>query len=112
MGIAGLGIPPDGKSRRVSALRRKVLGAGEWLAGAARPRAALHHMARVWLQLRDALGDRPVDIPMRVQFGFYPRYRLLVTYFIERKGWSIDQLLQTRLTEDEATEIMRADEKR
>ena len=42
-------------------------------------------------QLRDALGDRPVDIPMRVKFGFYPRYRLLVTYFIEKKGWSVDQ---------------------
>jgi hypothetical protein len=55
-------------------------------------------------QLRDALGDRPVDTPMRVKYGFYPRYRLLVTYFIEKKAWSVDQLLQTRLTEDEATE--------
>ena len=63
-------------------------------------------------QLRDALGDQPVDIPMRVKYGSYPRYRLLVTYFIERKGWSVDQLLQTGLTENEATEIMRADEKR
>jgi hypothetical protein len=62
-------------------------------------------------QLRDALGDRPVDTPMRIKYGFYPRYRLLVTYFIEKKGWSVDQLLQTRLTEDEATEVMRADEK-
>jgi hypothetical protein len=60
-------------------------------------------------QLRDALGNRPVDIPMMVKYGSYPRYRLLVTYFIERKGWSIDQLLQTRLTEDEASNIMRAD---
>ena len=63
-------------------------------------------------QLRDALGDRPVDTPMRVKYGFYPRYRLLVAYFIEKKGWSADQLLQTRLTEDEATTIMRADENR
>ena len=63
-------------------------------------------------QLRDALGDRPVDIPMRVKYGSYPRYRLLVTYFIEKKGWSVEQLLQTRLTEDEATEIMRADQNR
>jgi hypothetical protein len=62
-------------------------------------------------QLREGLGDRPVDIPMRVQYGFYPRYRLLVTYFIEKKGWSVDQLLQTRLTEDEATDIMRTDER-
>jgi hypothetical protein len=63
-------------------------------------------------QLRDALGDRPVDTPMRLKYGFYPRYRLLVAYFIEKKGWSVDQLLQTRLSEDEATTIMSADEKR
>ena len=49
---------------------------------------------------------------MRVKYGSYPRYRLLVTYFVEKKRWSFDQLLQTRLTEDEATDIMRSDEKR
>ena len=63
-------------------------------------------------ELRDALGDRPVDIPMMIRYGSYPRYRLLVTFFIEKKGWSVDQLLQTRLTEDEATAIMRADARR
>ena len=63
-------------------------------------------------QLRDALGDRPVDIPMMVKYGSYPRYRLLVTFFIERKGWSVDQLLQTRLTVEEANQIMRADTQR
>ena len=49
---------------------------------------------------------------MMIKYGSYPRYRLLVTFFIEKKGWSVDQLLQSRLTEDEATEIMRADAKR
>ena len=49
---------------------------------------------------------------MRVKYGSYPDYRLLVTYFVEKKGWSFDQLMQTRLTKDEATAIMRADEKR
>ena len=63
-------------------------------------------------QLRAALGDRPADIPMMVRYGSYPRYRLLVTFFIERKGWSVDQLLHTRLTAEEANEIMRADAKR
>jgi hypothetical protein len=63
-------------------------------------------------QLRDALGDRPVDILMMQTYGAYPRYRLLVTYFIEKKGWSVEQLLDTRLTNDEAVEIMRADQKR
>lgn len=63
-------------------------------------------------QLRGALGDRPVDISMMVKYGSYPRYRLLVTYFIEKKGWSIDQLLHTRLTAEEANQIMRADGRR
>ena len=63
-------------------------------------------------ELRDALGDRPVDIPMRMKYGFYPRYRLLVRFFIERKGWSVEQLLQSRLTEDEAADLMRADAER
>lgn len=63
-------------------------------------------------QLRDALGDRPVDIPMMVKYGSYPRYRLLVTYFLERQGWTIDQLLHTRLSAEQAVAIMRADAKR
>ena len=60
-------------------------------------------------QLREALGERPVDVPMMQAYGGYPRYRLLVTYFLEKKGWSVEQLLNTRLTDDEATAIMRAD---
>ena len=60
-------------------------------------------------ELRDALGDRPVDDRMRQRYGSYPRYRLLVTYFLEKKGWTGDQLLETRLTTDEAVAIMRAD---
>ena len=63
-------------------------------------------------ELRGALGDRPVDIPMMIRYGSYPRYRLLVTFFLEKKGWSVDQLLQSRLSEAEATEIMRADGRR
>src|SRR5262245_57922511 len=63
---------------------------------------------RSFEELRAALGERPVDIPMMVKYGFYPRYRLLVMFFLEKKGWSVNQLLQTRLTEEEATAIMRA----
>jgi hypothetical protein len=62
--------------------------------------------------LRDALSERPVDIPMMVKYGSYPRYRLLLTFFIQREGWSVDQLFHTRLTVEEANEIMRADAKR
>lgn len=59
-------------------------------------------------ELREALGDRPVDIPMMQKYGAYPRDRLLVTYFLEKKGWSVDELLRTRLTFDEALAQMRA----
>jgi hypothetical protein len=59
-------------------------------------------------QLRDALDDRPDDTAMRVKYGGYPRYRLLVTYFIEKKGWTADQLLATRLTTDAAIQVMNA----
>jgi hypothetical protein len=45
---------------------------------------------------------------MRVKYGSYPRYRLLVTYFIEKKSWTADQLLATRLTTDAAIQVMNA----
>jgi hypothetical protein len=60
-------------------------------------------------ELRRLLGDHPADIPMMVRYGGYPRYRLLVTYFLEKKRWSVEQLFQSRLTEDEANALMRAD---
>jgi hypothetical protein len=44
--------------------------------------------------LRDALGDRPVNVPMMQRYGFYPRYQLLVPYFIEKKGWTASRLLE------------------
>jgi hypothetical protein len=59
-------------------------------------------------QLRDALGERPVDVAMMQKYGAYPRYRLLVTYFIEKQGWTIEDLLRTRLTFAQAMGIMRA----
>jgi len=63
-------------------------------------------------ELRRALGDRPVDVPMMQQFGSYPRYRLLVTYFLETKRWPIDRLLATRLSYDEAMALMAQDDGR
>lgn len=63
-------------------------------------------------QLHIALGDRPVDNRMMQTYGSYPRYRLLVTYFLEKKNWSVDRLLATRLSEDEALAMMSADASR
>jgi hypothetical protein len=62
-------------------------------------------------ELRDALGERAVDVPMMIKYGSYPRYRLLVTYFIEKKGWTASQLLETRLTMNEAVQVMRGNER-
>lgn len=62
-------------------------------------------------QLRNALGERPVDVQMMQTYGGYPRYRLLVTYFIEKKGWSVEQLLKTTLSLDEALAIMGGEQK-
>lgn len=61
-------------------------------------------------RLDAALGDRPVDIDMMRAYGAYPHYRLLVTYFIEKRGWSAEQLLQTRLSYVEAVALMRRGE--
>jgi len=60
-------------------------------------------------ELRDALRDREVDVPMMMAYGSYPRFRLLVTYFFEKKGWSADQLLRSNLSYDDAMALMRAD---
>jgi hypothetical protein len=58
-------------------------------------------------QLQAAIGDRPSDNEMMQSYGAYPPYRLLVTYFLEKRGWSIEHLLQTRLTFEEAQKLMR-----
>ncbi|HUN46679.1 MAG TPA: hypothetical protein VMU85_09165 [Stellaceae bacterium] len=59
--------------------------------------------------LRNALGTRPVDVPMMQHYGAYPRDRLLVTYFLEKKGWSVEELLRTKLSFEEAWAMMRAE---
>jgi len=59
-------------------------------------------------ELKSALGDREVDVPMMMAYGSYPRFRLLVTYFLEKKGWTVDQLMRTTLSYDDAMAQMRA----
>ena len=60
-------------------------------------------------ELRDALGDRPVDVAVMQSYGSHPRYRPLVAYFIERNGWTVERLLHTKPAFDEANELMRRD---
>jgi hypothetical protein len=83
----------------------------EWVREGIADYVAIEHR-QSFEQLRDALGERPVDVAMMQAYGAYPRYRLLVTYFLEKKGWSVDELLQTKLSTDEALAIMGADAKR
>lgn len=52
------------------------------------------------------IGERDADLPMMRAYGVYAPYRLLVTHFLEEKGWSIDQLLQSELTLVEARAIV------
>lgn len=48
-------------------------------------------------------GDRDLD-PKRS--GLYARYRLLVAYFLEREGWSVDRLLRSSLSQAEAERLL------
>jgi hypothetical protein len=40
--------------------------------------------------------------------GYYARYRLLVAFYLDRKGWSVAKLMDTRLTLEEAEREMNA----
>jgi hypothetical protein len=45
-------------------------------------------------------GEAPLAVINR--FGVYPKYRLLVGYFLDRKGWSLEQLLHSTMSLEEA----------
>jgi hypothetical protein len=45
-------------------------------------------------------GETPLAVINR--FGVYPKYRLLVGYFLDRKGWSLEQLLHSTMSLEEA----------
>ena len=48
-------------------------------------------------------GDPALDFK---KSGQYARFRLLAAYYLERRLWSVDRLLNTRLTEEEAEQEM------
>ena len=48
-------------------------------------------------------GDPALDFK---KSGQYARFRLLAAYYLERRRWSVDQLLNTRLTEQKAEQEM------
>ena len=51
------------------------------------------------------IGENEPDIDMMRTHGVYAPYRLLVTYFVDEAGWSIDQLLESELSLEEAQAI-------
>lgn len=48
------------------------------------------------------IGQNDADIEMMKAYGVYAPFRLLVTWLLEEEGWSVDQLLTTRLSLEEA----------
>ena len=57
-------------------------------------------------QLYSIIGEREADLEMMKAHGVYAPYRLLVTYFLEEAKWTIDQLLESRLTLEEVQAIV------
>jgi len=63
-------------------------------------------------------GQFAVGIWFRFRFGVMdiensnnqeiPASSRLVTYFLEKKGWTVEQLLETKLTFEEAAKLMKA----
>ena len=52
--------------------------------------------------LREVVRSEPNALPLWKSQGYYARYRLLVQYYLEERGWSVDQLLTSGLSLDEA----------
>lgn len=53
---------------------------------------------------RALVEDKPEMNPAKS--GLYARYRLLVAFMLKREGWTIDRLLQSRLSQDDAEAIL------
>ena len=58
------------------------------------------------LHRRYLVGDPELDF---TRSHTYSRFRMLTAYLLQRRGWTVDQLLATRLTEAEALAMMDAD---
>lgn len=48
------------------------------------------------------IGERDADLSMMKSYGVYAPYRLLIAYLLEEEEWSIEQLLNSKLTLQEA----------
>ena len=57
--------------------------------------------------LDGVLGDAPITLESLDAYGAYPRYRLLVSWFLDEADWTLDALLETDMTENSALAEMR-----
>lgn len=57
-------------------------------------------------ELYAKIGEQDADLAMMQAYGVYAPYRLLVTYFLDDSGWTIEQLLATDLSLEEARTIV------
>lgn len=62
-----------------------------------------------YIELDSVLGDEPIQLQALDAYGAYPRYRLLVSWFMEEQDWTLDTLLETNMTENTALAEMRED---
>lgn len=55
------------------------------------------------------LGRAPITVEQMKRYGVYPRYRMLVTYFLDEKKWPLDKLFRENMSEDAALAAFRGD---
>jgi hypothetical protein len=58
--------------------------------------------------MRHAFKGRQLTVADWDAHGYYVRYRMLVTHYLDYEGWTLDQLLATNLSEAEAEAAMDA----
>lgn len=54
------------------------------------------------------LGREPITLPQMNRYGVYPRARMLVAHMLGERKWTLDQLLASDLTEDDALALLRS----
>jgi hypothetical protein len=91
---------------RVGSLRAYVL-MPEWVREGIADYAGLGPVRDIAALWRD-FGERPLGRKEWDAHGYYIRYRMLVTHFLDHEGWTLDQLLATKLSESEARAAMDA----
>ena len=92
--------------QRVGALRYHLMP--EWVREGIADYVALG-APQNYARMDTVLGEDPPTLQILDAFGAYPRYRLLVSWFLEEQDWTLDALLETDMTENTALAEMRED---